>query len=188
MNARAWRDLVLIETGREGEVRCLPGLSEHELALDSDYNAPCLHLRVYRLQLHALRGDWPAVDLSVIRLQAALKRTNAVGASWLAESAAIAAHGIGEPGLALHLLEQSKALQAHVGVVPTPRQVASWARTQARLHQTPGVAGGAERLELVGRLFELSQDLCAVGGRVDTIVPLRVRRGATPERLVSVAA
>jgi DNA-binding SARP family transcriptional activator/predicted ATPase len=187
--ARLSRDFVLMETGRQGEAHDLLGLTEQELAMDNDYIASYIRARVYRLQLQAVHGDWSALRISVVRLQAFVKQAgNAVWASWLAESAAIAAHCIGQPTLARRLLGQSKALQAQAGVVATPRQAASWAQTQARLRQTPALTRSPERIKLTRLLAALSQEWPGGGGPAEEAVASKTRRGAAQQRQVPAAA
>jgi predicted ATPase/DNA-binding SARP family transcriptional activator len=163
--ARVWHDSVLIETGRETEAQYLLSLGEAELPFESDYIVACLRARGYRLQLQALHNDWPAVIVSVQQLKEFAQRTgNVLWASWLAESAALAAHCLGQRVLALRLLEQSKALHSRSGALATPRQRASWARVQARLRDTSHETAAPQAAELARLLTQLSEGFAGRNG------------------------
>jgi DNA-binding SARP family transcriptional activator/predicted ATPase len=172
-----WQEFVLMETGRADEVRLLRRLSEQELPFDTDFSVTYVRARGYRLQLQAQAGDGPGVEATGAGLLVLARRAgNALWASWLAEAAAVAAHGVRQPKLAASLLEQSKRLQANHGIVATPRQAASWARVAALARETPAMhsaeQGQDEGAQLTRYLESLLTELSRWPGalRVDALL------------------
>jgi DNA-binding SARP family transcriptional activator/predicted ATPase len=160
LTARLWQEFTLIETGQASRITALGNLTEAELTQADRLTITCIHARAYRVALQAEQGSWAAVRLSIENFEDYVRPTgNALWASVLAGGAALAVLCIGERKLARHLLDLAQWLQARIGVVPTPRQRASWARTQARVNDAPDKAVSAEAAALMPQLVRLSHDL-----------------------------
>ncbi len=182
--ASLWQAFVLMETGSEtgrvGDVSLLLRLTEQDLPFDTDFALTYVRARTYRLKLQAQRGDWRGAQATCVGLQALARRAhNALWASWLAEAAAVAAQHAGQPQLAARLLAKSKRLQADRGIVPTPRQIASWARVDALLHEPPTIPCVEDVMPLVQYLAALlpeldpGSDRSGVDARLHSLLPLR---------------
>jgi DNA-binding SARP family transcriptional activator/predicted ATPase len=155
-----WQEFTLIETGRASGVTVLSKLTERELAQADRLAITCVHARAYRVALQAEQGRWAAAQQSIERLQDYVRRVgNALWASVLTESAAVAALCIGEGALAQRLFELAQSLQARIDMAPTPRRMASWARVQARLNDAPDRVVSAEGAALIPLLVQLSDDV-----------------------------
>ncbi len=155
--ATLWQEYVLMETGREHEVKLLLTLSDRAFYFGSEFAVEYVLSRTYRLRLQAERGLWTAAATTAARLQRLLRRSgNPLWASWTAESAALAAHALGRVELARACLSLSRDLQAARGIIATPRQAASWVRHEARLRQArPAQALSADAGGLLERLQQL---------------------------------
>jgi DNA-binding SARP family transcriptional activator/predicted ATPase len=151
---------VAIECGRDADAELVLSAPEHAFAWRVDHANEYVRIRAYRLRLKAERGDWPAVQATLKRLQQLQHRTgNPLWASWIAESAALLAHRLGRVELARSALQLSKRLQADRGIHATPRQVASWARVDARLQQAPPCAAPQDASVVVVALERALPDL-----------------------------
>jgi DNA-binding SARP family transcriptional activator/predicted ATPase len=182
--ARLWQEFVLMETGRTGGVSLLLRLTEQEMPFDNDFSLTYVRARTYKLQLQAQRGDWPGAQATCAELQALLQRTDhALWASWFAEAAAVAAQHLGQARLAAQFVAKSKRLQADRGIVPTPRQSASWARVDALVREQrtvpcagPCAGDGARLLPYLAALLPEPTpglDRSGVDARLDELLPLR---------------
>jgi DNA-binding SARP family transcriptional activator/predicted ATPase len=156
------QEMVLMETGREADTKVLPTLSERDFPFDVLWAGEYVRSRVYRLRLLAERGQWPQARKTLARLRHLVRRTgNPLWASWVAEAAAVAGHALACNELARAFLDLSQQLQSAHGLLPTPRQRASWVRHNARLReaaQAPVAADAARRVAAM--LEQLLPALC----------------------------
>ena len=122
-----WREFLMLETGDADGVRLVLEVTDQQLPFDADHSLTYVWARAYRIQEQARRHQWSAAAASLAALQQLVQRAGSpLWASWLAESAAHAAHRVGRGALATDLLVAARRLQADIGVRPTPRQVRRW--------------------------------------------------------------
>jgi tetratricopeptide (TPR) repeat protein len=153
--ASLYREMVLMETGRETETKVLPTLSERQFPFDPDWTSEYVRSHAYRLRLLAERGEWPEARKTLARLRHLVRRTgNPLWASWVAEAAAVAGHALGCNELAEAFLTLSRKLQSAHGMLPTPRQLASWSRHEARLREARPVCDAAGAASSVVAMLE----------------------------------
>jgi DNA-binding SARP family transcriptional activator/predicted ATPase len=189
LTAQLWQEFTLIETGRACDVTVLSNLPERELAQADHLTISCIHARAYRVALQAEQGRWAAVRLSIEHLQDYVRPSgNALWASVLAGGAAVAALCIGDRVLAQRLLDLAQWMPARIGVVPTPRQVASWSRLQARWDDTPDTIVSREGAALAPLIEQLSHDLPRWCGLTEDTASSQALRGERKTRGLPIAA
>jgi DNA-binding SARP family transcriptional activator/predicted ATPase len=128
------QEFVLMETGRVAQVTTLRQLTDEAFPFDCNYGSLYVAAHAYGLFLRALDGDWEAVLSTLHRLCRVLRATgNALWAAWVAQSAALVAHGLCRADLARRFLDQSQQLLRHRDITPTPRQIRAWQRVEAAM-------------------------------------------------------
>jgi DNA-binding SARP family transcriptional activator/predicted ATPase len=177
-----WLAFVSMEMGREFDVMLLLSVSDRSFPLKADQANEYVLIRTYRLRLQSERGQWPAVQATLTRLQQLQRRCgNPLWASWIAESAALLAHHLGRAEQAQALLVLSRRLQSGSGIQATPRQLASWARLQARLRQAPPCLAARAPQAVAAALDRLLPDLRRCG-EVPTVPAVHAETAPAPVR------
>jgi predicted ATPase/DNA-binding SARP family transcriptional activator len=160
LTVRLWQEFTSIEDGRACDITILNDLPEGELPRADHLTLTCIHARAYRMAHQAEQGQWAAVRLSIVSLQEYVRPVgNALWASLLVEGAAVAALCAGDRVLAQRLSDLARQLHAQIGVAPSPRQKARWARTQARLREAPAAIVGNGGAAVIALLVQLSHDV-----------------------------
>jgi DNA-binding SARP family transcriptional activator/predicted ATPase len=128
------QEFVLMETGYVAQVTTLRRLTDEVFPFDCVYGSLYVAAHAYGLFLHALDGDWDALLATLRRLRGVLQTTgNALWAAWVAQSAALVAHGLQCSGVARRFFEQSQQLLRWRDITPTPRQTRAWQRVESAM-------------------------------------------------------
>ncbi len=125
-------DFVAIEDDRFDDVRTLDKIDAAAFAFDATTAELYLGLWLYKLRLHARRGEWRPAYQCVEQLCGLLRRTrNGLWYAWLCDACCHALIDRGELRTCRRLLAHSRRFMKTAGLQAAPLQARNWERIDA---------------------------------------------------------